>query len=123
MSRVVAIAPEPVLPTPRSRITPAVRYRVMDSQKGLCAACGEPLAPGFHIDHVKPLWAEGVDDESNYAAMCPPCHIAKSAVETESRAKAKRIAFKHAGLKKPGAGQIRSRGFQKWSPPDFEDAP
>jgi 5-methylcytosine-specific restriction enzyme A len=44
----------------------------------ICVKCGYPAN---ELDHIKPLSWGGVDDESNYQALCKPCHSAKTARE------------------------------------------
>ncbi len=121
MTRISSTPSEPLLPTPRGRVTPAVRYRVMDRQAGLCAACGEPLAPGFAIDHRIPLALGGEDVEANYQAPDFTCHARKTAQDLADIAKAKRRAFKAAGGKKPTQGRLKSRGFQRFAYPDLPE--
>ena len=54
----------------------------------LCCACE---AAGYvtvaeEVDHITPLWAGGLDDESNYQSLCRECHAAKTEAEAKIRA-------------------------------------
>lgn len=55
----------------------------------LCRRCEELgfVEPAVQCDHVVPLWAGGVDDESNLQGLCIPCHDAKSKLEAAMRAR------------------------------------
>ena len=44
----------------------------------VCVSCEQPAN---EVDHVIPLSRGGPDDESNYQALCKPCHSAKTARE------------------------------------------
>lgn len=44
----------------------------------VCVKCGHPSQ---ETDHIIPLSRGGVDDESNYQALCKACHSAKTARE------------------------------------------
>jgi 5-methylcytosine-specific restriction enzyme A len=59
-------------------------------QYPLCAHCkakGRATA-ALQVDHIKPLWAGGKDEDSNKQGLCIPCHKAKSAAEAADRYKA-----------------------------------
>lgn len=56
----------------------------------------------YHFDHVIPDAIGGDNSLQNCAVLCVPCHLDKTAKrDIPIIAKAKRIADKHAGLKKP----------------------
>lgn len=40
-----------------------------------CVLCGQPATA---VDHRVPLRAGGADDETNYQALCQPCHSQKT---------------------------------------------
>ncbi|MGH2859282.1 MAG: HNH endonuclease [Solirubrobacteraceae bacterium] len=44
---------------------------------GRCAACGAPLKPGWHGDHVMPVRAGGQTEAANGQALCPRCNLRK----------------------------------------------
>lgn len=49
----------------------------------LCVSCEARgiIKQASDVDHVVPLSAGGVDDESNYQSLCHDCHSAKTALE------------------------------------------
>jgi 5-methylcytosine-specific restriction protein A len=56
-------------------------------RKPLCAMC---IAHGIvsvaaEWDHIIPLWANGLDDESNMQGLCKACHHEKTAYEAKVR--------------------------------------
>lgn len=67
-----------LVPTARKKIPEKVRKAVLARQEGLCAKCGVQLFGRFHIDHDLERHLMGADHESNYRALCAPCHIAKT---------------------------------------------
>ncbi len=124
MSRVAAIVAEPVEGTHRRAMTDARKRRVHTAHDGRCADpdCRAELpvsGPAVAYDHRIPLELGGADDDDNLQPMCFACHARKTARDLADIARAKRRAFKHAGGRKPSAGRIKSRGFEKWTPPDF----
>lgn len=63
------------------------RIRVRDC--GLCQECKRQgrTSIGTVVDHIKPLWAGGSDEDDNKELLCQtPCHDAKSAREAKMRA-------------------------------------
>lgn len=88
----------------RRRITQALRVRVHDRHEGRCHICRLKIdtpKQSWDVEHIKPLWLGGSDDESNMAPAHKSCHQGKSAEETTPRAKGTRIRARHLGLKKP----------------------
>jgi 5-methylcytosine-specific restriction endonuclease McrA len=61
------------------RFRPKARVALFLAARGRCAACGEPLAPGWHADHVEPVSAGGRSEPANGQALCPRCNLAKGA--------------------------------------------
>jgi len=59
------------------------RDRIRKRDCGLCQNCGHL---GSVVDHKKPLWAGGSDEDDNKWVLCPVCHDAKSKVEAAQRA-------------------------------------
>lgn len=43
-----------------------------------CAYCREPLAQGYHIDHVMPVSAGGSNSVGNLAPACATCNVSKN---------------------------------------------
>jgi 5-methylcytosine-specific restriction protein A len=56
---------------------------------GLCQGCkAKGIArPGGLVDHIKPLWEGGSDEDANKQLLCKPCHDVKTAAEALSRSR------------------------------------
>lgn len=72
-----------VKPPRRPRIAFLKKLAFMRAADWTCSACGfrEEDDANFStlvIDHVKPLWEGGSDDESNLSVLCVPCHEKKT---------------------------------------------
>jgi 5-methylcytosine-specific restriction endonuclease McrA len=52
--------------------------KLHESQNGLCAYCGAPLAGGYHVDHVIPISRGGSNYPSNLALACAFCNCSKN---------------------------------------------
>lgn len=71
---------------------------------GCCARCGCKTggANGLHWDHRIPLAMNGADELHNLEPLCKRCHVTEKTPDDLSRiAKAKRLAARHAGIRKP----------------------
>ena len=67
----------------------ADRERIRQRDGGLCQQCLAKgiTAIGVVVDHKRPLWAGGSDDDSNKWLLCQqPCHDEKTAREARQRA-------------------------------------
>ena len=106
----------------RSRMTAAKRVRIYDRDRGLCHLCKLPIHLGeqWHVEHVKPLWEGGADEEVNMAPAHVDCHATKSKEEAAPRAKTTAQRAKAIGATHP-AGKLNSRGFAKSSKPPREE--
>lgn len=63
----------------RKKLTKAQRLRVYNMYGGRCAYCGRPIRyEDMQVDHIKPLYLGGADDESNWAPACRMCNYYKS---------------------------------------------
>ena len=63
-----------------------LRQQINRDGSAICVACHRHLpASLIQVDHVLALFLGGLDVEENLAALCPPCHKAKSAKEAEKR--------------------------------------
>lgn len=115
--RVAYTPPEPVEATERRAFTPAQRMAVMERQAGLCAMCGEPLSPGFDVDHVIPLWQGGRHEMANWEALHPdPCHKAKTARDAADRGHVRRMKAKHEGTAPPPTRRLQGPKFRgRWA--------
>lgn len=94
----------------RRSISTAMRVRIFLAAGGVCHICGHKIdAPKqrWEVEHVKPLWNGGADDETNMRPAHVDCHAGKSAEEAGPRAKTTRIAARRLGIKKP-------RTITKW---------
>jgi 5-methylcytosine-specific restriction endonuclease McrA len=61
------------------RFRPKARVALFLATHGHCAACGEPLRPGWHADHVEPVSTGGETEPANGQALCPRCNLEKGA--------------------------------------------
>lgn len=51
-------------------------------QEPVCAMCGQRRTISeLDVDHIKPLWAGGVNGPKNYQALCKDCHRLKTEAE------------------------------------------
>ena len=111
--------------TKRRGMTAARRLRVWNTHEGVCHLCQLPIKLGelWDVEHVKPLWLGGEDDETNMAPAHRDCHAPKTREEAAQRAKNNRVAAKHLGIEKNGP-RLQSRGFVKREKPRrFTKAP
>ena len=69
----------------RQYISPLVKKRVAANQKWRCASCKQLLDETYELDHLKPLFKGGSNDETNLQALCKRCHAMKSAMEQTIR--------------------------------------
>ena len=56
--------------------------RLLESQRGLCVYCGEPIPP-YHLDHKLPVSRGGTNSADNLHLTCPRCNLRKSALTHE----------------------------------------
>jgi 5-methylcytosine-specific restriction endonuclease McrA len=61
----------------RSRVTPAVRKRVMERDAFRCLVCGTHL--DLVVDHIVALANGGTSDFDNLQTLCQPCNARKGA--------------------------------------------
>lgn len=63
----------------REPIDPAIRKEVKHKFGGHCAYCGVLLgSKGWHVDHVIPVAAGGIDDILNFFPACKHCNTLKN---------------------------------------------
>lgn len=64
------------------------RNRIRARDEGLCQECKRQgrTSLGGPVDHIKPLWLGGSDEDLNKELLCVPCHDAKTAREAGQRA-------------------------------------
>jgi hypothetical protein len=61
------------------RFRPAARVALFLAAGGRSDACGQPLRPGWHADHVRPVIADGETEPANGRALCARCNLVKGA--------------------------------------------
>lgn len=54
-----------------------ISKKLLELQKGKCAACRASLDDGFHIDHIMPLSKGGEHADNNVQLLCPFCNVSK----------------------------------------------
>jgi 5-methylcytosine-specific restriction protein A len=90
--------------TRRRRLSRLQRIGVFDRAGGVCVICKleikASLGERFIIEHIKPLWLGGADDETNMGPAHERCAIQTTAGEAPVKAKGDRIRAKHLGVKK-----------------------
>lgn len=87
LSRIPSLTTEA---NPRKRGSAGVkdRNRIRERDCGVCQECKRQgkTTRGAHVDHIRPLWNGGSDDDCNKELLCIPCHEAKSSREAKERA-------------------------------------
>jgi 5-methylcytosine-specific restriction protein A len=102
--------------TKRQRLSRLHRTRIFDDAHGICCICGGAIeGKRFVVEHVKPLWLGGPDDDTNRKPAHEKCAIAKTVSEAPVKAKTDRQRAKHLGIRKT-TQKIQSRGFAKAPP-------
>ncbi len=65
----------------RSKLTLALRYKVLKRDNFKCVACGKNASEvEMHVDHVIPVSKGGKTIESNLQTLCSKCNLGKSNV-------------------------------------------
>ncbi len=59
------------------RFTKADILDLLESQLRKCANCRVDLAPGYHIDHIMPLFRGGLNVAGNLQLLCSKCNLRK----------------------------------------------
>lgn len=74
------------LPEIRQPIPKTLRQKIIERDMRICAYCGKsgnathgPDGEHWHIDHVLPVSAGGMNEESNLTLACASCNLRKSA--------------------------------------------
>ena len=88
----------------RRSLSRLMRTRIFDSTNGNCCIC----RTGIHatsgerwiVEHIKPLWLGGADDETNMAPAHERCAIAKTVGEAPQKAKNDRQRANNLGIKR-----------------------
>lgn len=88
----------------RRSLTRLARVRIFDAAAGLCHLCGLKIhaetGERWEVEHRKPLWLGGADEESNMAPAHVICHAAKSSSERTIKAKGDRVRAKYLGARR-----------------------
>jgi len=96
----------------RKHLSRLARTRIFDTHKGICCLCHFPIPASLGVrwivEHVKPLWLGGADDETNMAPAHYACAIDKTRSEAPVKAKSDRVRAKHLGIKS------KRQGFRGW---------
>jgi hypothetical protein len=94
------------------------RVRIFQAHGGRCCICGGEIGiKAWFVEHIKPLWLGGPDEEANMGpAHVRPCAVFKTKQEARVRAKTYRQRARHLGIKRrkgrPMPGTIAS-GWRK----------
>jgi len=90
--------------TTRRYLTRNMRRRIYDAANGDCCICDTYIhaerGDKWIVEHVKPLWLGGEDEESNLRPAHYRCAIAKTATEATVKAKTDRVRARHLGIRK-----------------------
>lgn len=91
--------------TKRKPLTRLQRVRIFDRHDGYCCICDFKIyaARGdkWIVEHIKPLWLGGADDERNMGPAHDHCARDKTSKEAPVKAKSDRVRANHLGIKKP----------------------
>jgi len=65
----------------REKMTPTIRYKVMQRDGGRCRMCGHSADDGarLHVDHIKPVSKGGKTVIENLQTLCDICNYGKGA--------------------------------------------
>lgn len=89
----------------RKPLSRLARVRIYDDHQGTCCICHFKIdvpKQKFIIEHIKPLWLGGDDDERNMGPAHFDCAIEKTRQEAPVKAKSDRVRANHLGIKKTG---------------------
>lgn len=89
----------------RKSLSRLARTRIFDAANGYCCICDLRIdaerGDKWIVEHVKPLWLGGADDETNMQPAHQICAITKTIQEAPVKAKTDRVRAKHLGIRKP----------------------
>lgn len=105
--------------TDDSKAPPRVRQRIFDAAGGVCHICKLPIKTGetWQADHVKALINGGSNTEGNLAPAHGHCHVGKTALDLNEKAKVSAIRGKHIGAIRPKQ-TIKSAPFARPDKPE-----
>lgn len=87
----------------RRRLSRLQRVRIFNNNDGICCLCWlkiDPVKQKWIVEHIKPLWLSGADDESNMAPAHQHCAIEKTSEEAAVKAKSDRQCADHLCIPK-----------------------
>jgi len=88
----------------RKKLSRLARVRIFDNAQGTCCLCytkiNAALGDKWIVEHIKPLWLGGADDERNMGPAHEGCARKKTSAEAPVKAKSDRVRAKHLGIKK-----------------------
>lgn len=85
----------------RQRLSRLHRTRIYDAADGTCCICGLQIqGKRFVVEHVKPLWLGGADNDSNRRPAHERCAIDKTTSEAPVKAKTDRQRANYLGIRK-----------------------
>lgn len=91
--------------TQRKPLTRLQRVKLFDDHHGVCCIChfkiNAALGDKFIIEHIKPLWLGGEDNERNMGPAHEHCARDKTSAEAPVKAKSDRVRANHLGVRKP----------------------
>lgn len=99
----------------RQRLSRLHRTRIYDAAQGKCCICGCRIQAGqrWIVEHPKPLWMGGPDDDTNRRPAHERCAISKTISEAPIKAKSDRVRANYLGIRKTTRRKLQSRGFAK----------
>jgi len=102
--------------TSRRVIPERVKREILDEQGWCCFACHQPVSRDqIDVDHRTPLALGGSDDETNWVALCRPCHKQKTRADVKAIRKADRARRMHQeGKSRQRRGRpMHGKGFDR----------
>lgn len=97
--------------TKRKTLTRLARVRIFGD--GKCCLCGINIDAGrgdkWQVEHIKPLWLGGDDDERNMGPAHEACAREKTSAEAPVKAKSDRVRANFLGVPKSGRPMPGSR--------------
>lgn len=93
----------------RRSLSRLMRTRIFIDAGGVCCICNLSICPErgekWIVEHVKPLWLGGADDETNMRPAHQICAINKTADEAPVKAKNDRQRANFLGIKRQPKGR------------------
>jgi 5-methylcytosine-specific restriction endonuclease McrA len=60
------------------RLSKGIVAHLIDAQNGKCVYCHKDLT-SYHVDHIYPISAGGLNEDGNVQLLCPRCNLQKGA--------------------------------------------